>query len=70
MNDESNRKTHVINKCLKDWCHQHNFGVFEHGATLTASHLLESDGLHLSSEGKRILTPELAGLVERALNYI
>lgn len=26
MNDEMNRKTHAINKGLKDWYHQQNFG--------------------------------------------
>lgn len=32
---------------------------FDHGVTFTAPGLLESDGLHLSNKGKRILACEL-----------
>jgi len=28
---EMNRKTHLVNRWLRDWCHQWNFGLFDHG---------------------------------------
>jgi len=34
------------------------------------SGLLETEGVHLSQREKRILAPELARLIERALNYV
>lgn len=37
-------------------------------AIFTAPGLLESDGLHLSNKGKRIVAHESAGWIERALN--
>lgn len=67
-NDERNRRIRIINKWLKGWCHQQNFGFFDHGETFTASSLLEPDGVHLSVKGKRVLGHELADLIERALN--
>lgn len=50
-NDERNRKAHIINKWLKDWCHQQNFGFFDHGTIFIAPQLLESDGPYLSVKG-------------------
>ncbi|RMC20193.1 hypothetical protein DUI87_01039 [Hirundo rustica rustica] len=67
-NDERNRRTHIINKWLKGWCHRQNFGFFDHGEIFTTPALLEPNGIHLSVKGKRFLTHELAELVERALN--
>jgi len=28
---ERDRKTHLVNRWLRDWCHQSNFGFFDHG---------------------------------------
>ncbi|KFQ60646.1 hypothetical protein N334_01172, partial [Pelecanus crispus] len=67
-NAERNRKTHLINKGLGGWCCQWNFGFLDHGEVYTAPGLLAADGDQLSPKGKRILTHELAGLIERALN--
>jgi len=36
----------------------------------SAPGLLASDGLHLSQRGKRVFTQELAGLIDRALNWM
>lgn len=55
INTERNRKTNVTNKWLKGWCYQCNISFLVHGAIFMATDLLESDGLHLSSKGKRIL---------------
>jgi len=65
---ERNRKTRLINRWLIGWCHRRNFGFFDHGEVYTAPGLLATDGVQLSQRGKRILTHELAGLIERALN--
>jgi len=65
---ERGRKTHLVNKRLRDWCHRSNFGFFDHGEVYTAPGLLETAGLRLSPRGKRILGHELVGLIERALN--
>jgi len=65
---ERGRKTHLINKWLRDWCHWSNFGFFDHGEVYTAPGLLATGGSQLSQRGKRILGYELAGLIERALN--
>jgi len=62
------RKTHLINRWLRDWCHRWNFGFFDHGKVYTAPGLLATDGVQLSQREKRILAHEMAGLVERALN--
>ena len=62
------RKTHLINKWLRDWCHRLNFGFFHHGEVYTAPGLLATGGSQLSQRGKRILGRELAGLIEKALN--
>jgi len=62
------RKTHLGNRWLRDWCHQSNFGFFDHGEVYTAPGLLATGGTRLSQRGKRILGHELAGLIERALN--
>ena len=51
--DERNRKAHIINKWLKDWCHWQNFKFFDDGGTVRAPGVLELDGLHLSVNGRR-----------------
>jgi len=66
--NERGRKTHLINRWLRDWCHRSNFGFFDHGKVYTVQGLLETDRVQLSQTGKRILGHELAGLIERALN--
>jgi len=33
---ERGRKTHLINRWLRDWCHQWNFGFFDHGEVYLA----------------------------------
>ena len=60
------RKTHLINTWLRGWCNHKN--SFDHGAVYSAPGLMAVDGFHLSERGKWILSQELAGLVERALN--
>jgi len=65
---ERGRKTHLINRWLRDWCHQWNFGFFDHGEVYMAPGLLATDGVQLSQKGKRILAHELVGLIERTLN--
>jgi len=65
---ERGRKTHLVNRWLRDWCHRSNFGFFDHGEVYTAPGLLATSGAQLSQRGKRILGHELAGLIERALN--
>jgi len=67
-NTERDRKTHLINRWLRDWCRWWNFDFFDHGEVYTAPDLLATDGVQLSPTGKRILAHELAGLVERTLN--
>ncbi|GAB0178621.1 hypothetical protein GRJ2_000327400 [Grus japonensis] len=63
-----NRQTQSINAWLCDWCQRHNFGFFDNGEVYTAPGLMNPDGIHLSQMGKRIFAPELAGLINRALN--
>jgi len=65
---ERDRKTHLANRWLRDWCHWSNFGFFDHGEVHTAPGLLATGRSQLSQRGKRILGHELAGLIERALN--
>jgi len=65
---ERGRKTHLVNRWLRDWCHWSNFGFFDHVEVYTALGLLATSGAQLSQKGKRILGHELAGLIERALN--
>ena len=65
---ERHRQTQSINTWLRDWCHRHNFGFFDHGMTYTAPSLLASNGDQLSQRGKRIFAQKLAGLIDRALN--
>jgi len=65
---ERHRQTQSINTWLRDWCHRHNFGFFDHGTTYTAPSLLASNGDQLSQRGKRIFAQKLAGLIDRALN--
>jgi len=65
---ERGRKTHLVNRWLRDWCHQLNFDFFDHGEVYTAPGLLVTDGVQRSQRGKRILDHKLAGLIERALN--
>jgi len=65
---ERHRQTQSINTWLRDWCHCHSFGFFDHGMAHTAPSLLASNGSQLSQRGKRIFAQELAGLIDRALN--
>jgi len=65
---ERGRKSHLVNRWLRDWCHQSNFGFFDHGEVYTAPSLMATDGTQLSQRGKRILGHELAVIIERALN--
>jgi len=66
---ESDRKTHLITRSLRDWwCCRWNFRIFDHGEAHMATGLLVTDGVQLSQRGKRILSQELSGLIERALN--
>jgi len=65
---ERGRKTHLLNRWLRDWCHRSNFGFFDHGEVYTALGLLAKGVTQLSQRGRRILGHELAGLIERALN--
>jgi len=65
---ERGRKTHLVNRWLRDWCHRSNFGFFVQGEVYTAPGLLATGGTQLSQRGKRILGHELAGLIVRALN--
>jgi len=67
-NTERDRKSHLINTWLGDWCHRSNFGFFDHREVYTALGLLATDGVQLSQRGKRILAHKLVGLIERALN--
>jgi len=67
-NTEMDRKAHLINRWLRDWCRQWNFGFFDHGEIYTALGLLATDGVQLSQSGKTIPAHQLAGLIERALN--
>jgi len=67
-NTERGRKTHLVNRWLRDWCHGSNFGVFDHGEVYKAPGLLATGASQLSQRGKRILGHELVGLIERALN--
>jgi len=65
---ERNRKTHLINRWLRDWCRQWNFDFFDHGEVYMTMDLLATNGVQLSQREKRILAHKLAGLIERALN--
>jgi len=65
---ERGRKTHLINRCLRDWCCWWNFGFFDHGEVYMAPGLLVTDGVWLSQRGKRILAHELAAFIKRALS--
>jgi len=49
------RKTHLVNRWLRDWCHQWNFGFFDHGEVHTAPGQLATDGVQLSQRGKGFL---------------
>lgn len=64
---ELSRKMQTLNKWLKSWCCQRNFGFFNQEAVYSAPGLMATDGSHLSLSGKQILAQklELAGLVER-----
>jgi len=61
-NTEKVRKTHLINRWLRDRCHWWNFCFFDHGKVYM---LLVTGGVQ---KGKRILAQELVGLIKRALN--
>jgi len=65
---ERGRKTHLVNRWLRDWFHRSNFGFFDHGEVYTALGLLETGGDQLSQRGKRGFSHELVGLLERDLN--
>jgi len=65
-----NMKSEQINTWLQAWCHRQNVGFFDLGSVSMAPGLLETDGVHLSQKGKRILAQELAGLIDRTLNWI
>jgi len=65
---ERGRKTHLVNRWLRDWCHWSNFGFFGHREMYTGPGLLVTGRVQLSQRRKRILGHELAGLIERALN--
>jgi len=67
-NTERDRKTHLINRWLRDWCRWWNFGFFDHGEVYMAPGLLARGGVQLPQRAKRILAHELAGLIKRALN--
>jgi len=67
-NTERDRKTLLIDRWLRDWCHRWNFGFFDHGEVYTALGLLATGGVQLSQRGKRILAHELVGLIKRTLN--
>jgi len=67
---ERDRKTHLINRWLRDWCHWWNFGFFDHGEVYMAQGVLVTDGVQLFQRGTRILAHKLAGLIERALNQV
>jgi len=45
---ERDRKTHPINRWLRDWCHRWNLGFFDHGEVYIAPGLLVTDGVQLS----------------------
>ena len=62
------RKTHLINRWLRGWCHRRNFGFFDHGAVYLAPGLMAADGVHPGERWKRIPAQELLGLIDRALN--
>jgi len=65
---ERGRKTHLINRWLRDWCRQWNFGFFDHGEVHMALGLMATERVQLSQRGKRILAHKLSVLIERALN--
>jgi len=58
---EWGRKTHLVNRWLRDRCHRSNFGFFYHREVYTAPGLLVTDGVQLSQSGKRILAHKLQG---------
>jgi len=45
-----------------------DFGFFNHWAVDSAYGPMAADGIHFIHRGKRILTQELSGLIDRALN--
>jgi len=63
---ERDRKTHLINWWLRDWCSQWNSGFFWLWGGLPG--LLVTNGVQLSQRGKEILAHEQVGLIDRALN--
>ncbi|RMC19301.1 hypothetical protein DUI87_03908 [Hirundo rustica rustica] len=69
-NDERSRRTHIINKWLEGWCHQQDFGFFDHGASFMAPALLEPDGIHLSVKGRRFLAHEFPPPLEEGVEEI
>lgn len=57
-----------IDKWLQGWYHGQGFGYLNHGTSFEKPHLLWSDGVHLSDEGKSIFGHRLAKLAKNALN--
>ena len=56
-NTERGRKTHLIDRWLRCWCCQWNFGFFDHGEVYTAPGLLVTDGVWLSQKGEKDSCP-------------
>jgi len=67
---EQDRKTQVVNKGLRGWCHHRNSVFFDHGVIHSVPGLTATDGHHLSLRGKWIPAQELAWLSARVLNKI
>lgn len=65
-NAKRNKRTHMI-MCPKNRC-QCNLGFFKYEAFYMALGLLDTDGALFSKRGENILSHELAGMIERALN--
>jgi len=58
---ERGSKTHLVNRWLRDWCHQSNFGFFDHWEVYTAPGLLATGGTQLSQRGKGFLATSWQG---------
>lgn len=62
------RKTQVMNKWLRGWCHHRNSGFFNNRAIYSAPGLMAADESHLSLIGNQILAQEVTKLIERTFN--
>lgn len=60
--------SHFINKWLKVWCKQRNFGFLDHGVIYLAPGMMVADRSSMSPRSKSIVAEELAGLIERSFN--